>query len=185
MSQLSGAGLPTVLGLTGQRTVTGGRPAARMTGTGRIPRVSWKQLGQDGRGRQRRADNKRFRVSMRLRLLLLDVLQTHQTAHDIRIDVMCATATARDLIRLWRFWSTTNICSTSKKTNEFNKKFLEIYDRSTLLLEETNLDLLDEGPLMEEPTSPKPSETKSPDGTMVELLTGESTGMDTCRGVGL
>jgi hypothetical protein len=122
---------------------------------------------------------------MRLRLLLLDVLQTHQTAHDIRIDVMCATATARDLIRLWRFWSTTNICSTSKKTNEFNKKFLEIYDRSTLLLEETNLDLLDEGPLMEEPTSPKPSETKSPDGTMVELLTGESTGMDTCRGVGL
>jgi len=35
------------------------------------------------------------------------------------------------------------------------------------------------------PTSPKPSETKSPDGTMVELLTGESTGMDTCRGVGL
>ncbi len=35
------------------------------------------------------------------------------------------------------------------------------------------------------PTSPNPSETKSPDGTMVDPLTGESTGMDTCRGVGL
>jgi len=110
MSKLSRAGLPTVLGLTGQRTVTGGRPAARMTGAGRIPRVSWKQLGQDGRRRQRRADE-RFRVSMRL----LDVLQTHQTAHDIRIDVVGATTTARDLVRLWRFWSTTNICSKPKR----------------------------------------------------------------------
>lgn len=52
------------------------------------------------------------------------------------------------------------------------------------ILEEANLDLLEEGPV-KGPTSPKPSETKSPDGTIVELSTGESTGMYTCRGVGL
>ena len=34
---------------------------------------------------------------------------------------------------------------------------------------------------------PKPSDTdtKSPDGTRLEDVTGESVGMDTCRGVGL
>lgn len=41
MPQLTRAGLSAVLGLTGQRPVTGGRPAARMTGTGRIPRMTW------------------------------------------------------------------------------------------------------------------------------------------------
>ena len=35
--------------------------------------------------------------------------------------------------------------------------------------------------------SPKPSDidTKSPDGTRLDDATGESVGMDTCRGVGL
>jgi hypothetical protein len=32
---------------------------------------------------------------------------------------------------------------------------------------------------------PKPSDTKSPDGTRLDDVTGESVGMDTCRGVGL
>ena len=120
MAQLARAGLPAVLGLTGKGAITRCGPTAWMTGAGRIPRMTRKQFGQDGRWRQCSADG-----YFLMRLLLLT--GSHQDAHDIRIDIMSTTTTPRDLIRLWSRHIGTNICfcfcSSQKKFCKFELKW--------------------------------------------------------------